>query len=150
MYTYEYPRMLVTVDAVIFKVDINFKPTHLLLIERGNEPYKGHFALPGGFPEIKELLADAAARELFEETGIAGVELKQIGAFDDIDRDPRDRNIAIAFWGVVSDDKINPTAGDDAAKAQWFPLDNLPPLAFDHSKIVKAALGCLKRSFSEQ
>lgn len=142
--------MLVTVDAVIFKVGINYRPTHLLLIERGNEPFKGHFALPGGFPEINELLADAAARELLEETGITGVELKQIGAFDDIDRDPRDRNIAIAFWGVVSDDKVSPTAGDDAAKAQWFPLDNLPPLAFDHSKIVKAALSCLRRDFTEQ
>jgi len=149
MFTYEYPRMLVTVDAVIFKVDMNYKPTHLLLIERGNEPFKGHYALPGGFPEMHELLVKAATRELMEETGISGVELKQIGAFDDIDRDPRDRNIAIAYWGVVSDDKIYPTAGDDAARAQWFPLDNLPPLAFDHTKIVKAALGCLKRDISE-
>lgn len=149
MYSYKYPRMLVTVDAVIFRIDINRQPTHILLIERGNEPYKGHFALPGGFPETKELLADAAARELFEETGIAGVELKQIGVFDDIDRDPRDRNIAIAFWGVVSDDKINPTAGDDAAKAQWYPIEQLPLLAFDHAKIVKAALGCLRDALAK-
>lgn len=105
MYCYKYPRMLVTVDAAIFKVDRNKQATHLLLIQRGNNPYKGNYALPGGFPEMNELLADAAARELMEETGIAGVDLHQIGAFDDIDRGPRDRNIAIAFWGVVSDNQ---------------------------------------------
>lgn len=149
MYCYKYPRMLVTVDAAIFKVDRNKQATHLLLIQRGNNPYKGNYALPGGFPEMNELLADAAARELMEETRIAGVDLHQIGAFDDIDRDPRDRNIAIAFWGVVSDNQATPTAGDDAAKAQWFPLEQLPTLAFDHAKIVKAALGCLAQWLTE-
>ena len=146
MFTYPYPRMLVTVDAVVFVVDKQNTPTHLLLIERGNDPFKGHYALPGGFPEMDELLVHAAARELQEETGISGLELRQIGAFDDIDRDPRDRNIAIAFWGVIRN-AVNPTAGDDAAKAQWFPINQLPPLAFDHAKIVKAALDCLKEWF---
>lgn len=149
MYCYKYPRMLVTVDAAIFKIDRNKQATHLLLIERGNDPYKGSYALPGGFPEMSELLVEAAARELMEETGITGVELHQLGAFDDIDRDPRDRNIAIAFWGVVSDCQVTPIAGDDAAKAQWFPIEQLPPLAFDHAKIVKATLGCLAHWLSE-
>lgn len=136
--------MLVTVDAVIFKVNSSYTPTHLLLIERGNEPFKGHYALPGGFPEMNELLVDAAKRELKEETGLSGIDLRQLGAFDDIDRDPRDRNIAIAFWGIVENDETSPIPGDDAAKAQWFAIEQLPPLAFDHAKIVKAALGCLK------
>lgn len=146
MYTYPYPRMLVTVDAVIFLLDPTNKPTHVLLVERGHEPFKGRFALPGGFPELHERLAEAAARELLEETGISGITLQQIGAFDEIDRDPRDRNIAIAFWGATQDLSLKPTAGDDAAKADWFPLEKLPPLAFDHEKIVEAALGCLRNS----
>lgn len=146
MYTYPYPRMLVTVDAVVFLLDSTNTPTHVLLVERGHEPFKGRFALPGGFPELHERLADAAARELFEETGIGGISLHQIGAFDEVDRDPRDRNISIAFWGTTHDLSLKPAAGDDAAMADWFPLEKLPLLAFDHTKIVEAALGCLNKS----
>ncbi len=138
--------MLVTVDAVVFLLDSTNTPTHILLVERGHEPFKGRFALPGGFPELHERLADAAARELFEETGIRGISLHQVGAFDEVDRDPRDRNISIAFWGTTHDLSLKPAAGDDAAMANWFPLEKLPPLAFDHTKIVEAALGCLSKS----
>ncbi len=136
--------MLVTVDAVVFLVDNNNAATHVLLIKRGNEPFKGHYAIPGGFPEMNELLVNAAARELFEETGIKGIELQQIGAFDGPKRDPRDRNISIAFWGRTNQTKLQPIARDDAAHAQWFPLNQLPSLAFDHDKIVKAALSRLE------
>ncbi|HNY08643.1 MAG TPA: NUDIX hydrolase [Tenuifilaceae bacterium] len=140
MYCYEYPRMLVTVDAVIFRTDTQGHPVDLLLIERKNEPYKGCYALPGGFPEMNELLSDAAARELKEETGLDGITLKQVGAFDRVDRDPRDRNISVAYLGFASADSPLPNAGDDAATASWFPLNNLPPLAFDHAEILEKAL----------
>ncbi|MDI3526711.1 MAG: 8-oxo-dGTP diphosphatase [Tenuifilum sp.] len=149
MYSYPYPRMLVTVDTVIFKVNHEGNPNYVLLIQRGNEPFKGRYAFPGGFPEMDELLVQAAKRELEEETGLKNIELRQIGAFDELDRDPRDRNIAIAFWGIAPPNCPTPKAGDDAAKAQWFKLGELPPLAFDHEKILKAALNCLKDYMSK-
>ncbi len=137
-YCYQYPRMLVTVDTVIFLKDPEGSFTHILLIKRKNDPFKGHYALPGGFPEMDELLCDAANRELQEETGLTGIALHQLGAFDKIDRDPRDRNIAVAFCGFTSTDNAQISAGDDAEKAEWFPLESLPPLAFDHAEIIRA------------
>lgn len=137
-YTYPYPRMLVTVDAVVFHK--NSKGFYeILLIKRGNSPFEGCFALPGGFPEMGELLEDAAARELMEETGMGNLKLTQLGTFDAIDRDPRDRNIAVAFYGF-SVNKLLPQAGDDADDAQWFRLDKLPKLAFDHQQIIDTAI----------
>ncbi len=138
-YCYQYPRMLVTVDSVIFLNDSKGLFTHILLIKRKNNPFEGHYALPGGFPEIDELLCDAAMRELQEETGLTGIALHQLGAFDKIGRDPRDRNIAIAFWGYTTIENASISAGDDAEKAEWFPLESLPPLAFDHSEIIRVA-----------
>lgn len=138
-YVYKYPRMLVTVDTVIFLKDSKDLFTHILLIKRKNNPFKGYYALPGGFPEMDELLCNAAIRELHEETGLTGVELQQLGAFDKIDRDPRDRNIAIAFWGFATNENSRISAGDDAEKAEWFPVESLPPLAFDHSEIIRVA-----------
>ena len=138
-YCYQYPRMLVTVDSVIFLKDSKGLFTHILLIKRRNNPFKGHYAFPGGFPEMGELLRDAAKRELQEETGLKGIVLHQLAAFDKIDRDPRDRNIAIAFWGFTSKENSCIEAGDDAEKAEWFPLESLPPLAFDHSEIIRVA-----------
>lgn len=143
-YKYQYPRMLVTVDSVVFLLNSAKTPSHILLIRRGNDPYKGHYALPGGFPEMNELLCDAAKRELFEETGLSGIDLFQLKAFDKVDRDPRDRNIAVAFYGFTNANNSTLTAGDDAEKAEWFPLNNLPPLAFDHAEIVKNALEKVK------
>ncbi len=140
MYCYEYPRMLVTVDAVIFRTDTQGPPVECMLKERKTHPYKVCYALPGGFPEMNELLSDAAARELKEETGLDGITLKQVGAFDRVDRDPRDRNISVAYLGFASADSPLPNAGDDAATASWFPLNNLPPLAFDHAEILEKAL----------
>lgn len=137
-YTYPYPRMLVTVDAVVFHRNSDGL-YEILLIRRGNPPFEGDFALPGGFPEMDELLADAAARELLEETGIGDVKLYQLGTFDAIDRDPRGRNISVVFFGF-SENRTLPQAGDDADDAQWFPLDKLPQLAFDHQQIIDAAI----------
>ena len=138
-YTYQYPRMLVTVDCIIL-LETPSQPIQILLVKRGNEPYKDYYALPGGFPEMDELLIDAAKRELAEETGLMGVELKQLAAFDALGRDPRDRNIAIAFYGFTSPKNCTLQAGDDAAEAEWFAVDKLPELAFDHTQIIELAL----------
>jgi len=138
-FCYKYPRMLVTVDSLVFLQNSDNTYTHILLIQRGNDPYKGSYAFPGGFPEMDELLLDAAKRELEEETGLSGIELFQLGAFDKINRDPRDRNIAVAFYGFTTKENFQITAGDDADKAEWFPLESLPPLAFDHTEIIQFA-----------
>ncbi len=136
-FTYKYPRPCVTTDNLIFKkIDGNW---HLLLIERGNEPFKGCWALPGGFLEMEEDLDTCAARELQEETGLTGIELHQLYAFGAIDRDPRHRTVSVAFWGV-DDTQQKAVGGDDAAKAQWFALNRLPDLAFDHAQIIARAL----------
>jgi 8-oxo-dGTP diphosphatase len=137
-YTYKYPRMLVTVDIVIFLKTNSLK---ILLIKRAHDPFKGDFALPGGYPNHKEPLLDAAKRELFEETGLQGIELTQLGVFDSINRDPRDRTISIAYYGTTDHSNSKISAGDDASEAEWFPITSLPKLAFDHSNIIDLALG---------
>jgi 8-oxo-dGTP diphosphatase len=137
-YSYPYPRMLVTVDAVIFRKETASSTPKILLIKRKNEPFKGNFALPGGFPEVNELLVDAAKRELLEETGVIASNLYQLAAFDALNRDPRDRNISVAYYGFSDSDDVH--AGDDAESAAWFPIDSLPPLAFDHKDIVNQAI----------
>jgi len=130
--------MLVTVDSLVFKPQDN-NSYLILLVKRGNEPYKGQYALPGGFPEMDELLADAAIRELHEETGLSNISLKPLSTFDAVNRDPRGRNISVAFYGFANAD-AEATAGDDAADAKWFPLKNLPKLAFDHEHMVEFAI----------
>ena len=136
-YQYEYPRPAVSVDNVVFQ-EIN-KSLHLLLIQRKNEPFQHQWALPGGFLDMHETLEEAAARELKEETGLEAVSLEQLGAYSTVDRDPRTRVISVAFKiHVAAGDK--PAAADDALDAQWFPVDQLPPLAFDHQQIVSDAL----------
>jgi 8-oxo-dGTP diphosphatase len=143
-FTYKYPRMLVTVDALVFLKDDSKNSYRVLLIQRKNNPFKGFFALPGGFVELDETLKDAATRELMEETGLRKVELIQLAAFDKPDRDPRDRNISIAFYGFTSSNNSKISGGDDAENAEWFDLDKLPKLAFDHSDIIKYAINKLK------
>ena len=136
-FTYNYPRPCVTTDCLIFKkIECVW---HLLLIERGKEPFKGCWALPGGFLEMEEDLDTCAARELQEETGLSGIELHQLYAFGAIDRDPRHRTVSVAYWGV-DDTQQKAVGGDDAAKAQWFALNRLPDLAFDHAQIIARAL----------
>jgi len=132
-YCYKYPRLAMTVDAII--VAENFSQTMILLIQRKHGPYEGVWALPGGFVEMEETLKFACQRELFEETGIKDVELNQFFTFDAVDRDPRHRTISTVFYGRVPE-TLDVKGGDDAAKADWFPIISLPPMAFDHAEIV--------------
>ena len=141
-YCYKYPRPAVTADCVIFSYDGNV--IKVLLIQRGNEPYKGNWALPGGFMNIDETAEQCALRELEEETGLKDVKLEQFYTFTDVNRDPRERVITIAYYGIV---KLTEVKGsDDAAKAQWFPLDEIPPLAFDHDLMLSKALEKIKEN----
>ena len=142
-YTYRYPHPAVTTDCVVFGLD--GKQLNVLLIERGNEPYKGCWAFPGGFMNIDETAEQGAARELMEETGLELSNLKQFGTFTAVDRDPRKRVITIAYYALI--DITDVKGGDDAAKAQWFPLDKIPPLAFDHELILNKAIEQLKKDF---
>lgn len=126
----------VTVDIVAF-CNANSR-INVLLIKRKNEPFKGQWAIPGGFVDEHENLEDAAKRELAEETGVKAKTLEQVRAFGTPGRDPRGRIVSIGFLAWI-DCEENPIAGDDAAEAKWFKLDELPELAFDHAEIIKAA-----------
>lgn len=137
-YTYEYPRPMVTVDAVVLAVSSG--RLDVLLIKRKHEPFKGRWALPGGFIEMEEPLETAVRRELFEETGLSRVPLEELGVFGDPGRDPRGRTISVAYVAVLDGPVPQPRAGDDAGRAQWFPVANLPELAFDHKEIITRAL----------
>ena len=131
-YTYDYPRPAVTADCVVITRE---KEPKVLLIQRGNEPFKGQWAFPGGFMNMDETTEQCALRELEEETGLKVAEIQQIGAYSKVDRDPRGRTITVAYLAII--DKAEAVKGlDDAAKAQWFPLSALPKLAFDHEEIM--------------
>lgn len=133
-YTYAYPRPMVTVDIIL--IDNTTPSYRILLIKRGNEPFAGFYALPGGFVDEDESLEVAAQRELKEETNIAHTNLQQFKAFGDKGRDPRGHNVTVVYYGFVNLLEAAATAGDDAAALGWFPINNLPPLAFDHDKII--------------
>lgn len=138
-YIYEWPRPMVTVDAVVFTVLAS--KLSLLMIKRKNEPYKGMWAIPGGFLEMDEELEDAVARELEEETGLSGVRLEQMRTYGTIGRDPRGRMVTVVFFGIVDENNTKIKAGDDAAQEKWFDVDNLPKdIAFDHDKVTKLAI----------
>ncbi|HET7361057.1 MAG TPA: NUDIX hydrolase [Salinimicrobium sp.] len=127
----------VTTDCAIFYS--NKKEIKILLVQRKNEPFKGKWALPGGFLEEDEPLETGARRELQEETGLQVKNLQQIKAFGALGRDPRGRTISIAFWGeVFTEEKVQ--AADDAQDARWFETTKLPELAFDHKKIIELAI----------
>lgn len=138
MFCYEHPHPAVTVDVTVFRES----PRHLeiLLIERASEPFRGQWALPGGFVHIDEDLDTAAHRELAEETGLTGLALEQIGAFGDPGRDPRERVISVVFATLAGEGARTARAGSDAHSVSWFAVDALPALAFDHARIIATAL----------
>lgn len=139
MYTYKFPRPSLTVDVVAFtKRDGRL---HVLLVKRANEPFAGKWALPGGYVDMDESLEAAAKRELKEETGVEDARLDQLYTYGEPDRDPRERTITVAYYGLIPAEALpNEDGGSDAEQACWFPADKLPELAFDHNQIVGDAL----------
>ncbi|MBO7262975.1 MAG: NUDIX hydrolase [Alistipes sp.] len=139
-YCYKYPHPAVTADCVIFGFDgVSIK---VLLIKRGIEPYKGKWAFPGGFMKIDETAEECAKRELAEETGLTNAIVEQFYTFTDVNRDPRERVVTIAHYALVRLAEVK--GGDDAEVAQWFAQSQIPSLAFDHDRILRMALNCLK------
>lgn len=136
-YCYAYPHPAVTTDMVLFT--ILDSQLQILLIKRAAEPFRDVWALPGGFLDIDESLEACAMRELEEETDLGGICLEQLYTFADPDRDPRERVISVAHYALVSADKLSPRAASDAKAVNWYPIDALPPLAFDHAEIISLA-----------
>lgn len=139
-YTYPYPRPSVTTDCVIFGYD--GKDLKVLLIERGIPPFKGMWAFPGGYLQMDETALEGAKRELMEETGLETAYIEQFHTFSAVERDPRGRVITIAHLALVRISDVK--GGDDAARAQWFSLSDVPQLAFDHDMILREALKHLR------
>jgi 8-oxo-dGTP diphosphatase len=141
-YTYQYARPALTVDCVVFGFDE--ADLKVLLIERGLEPFAGRWALPGGFVRVEETVDAAARRELEEETGLLRVFLEQLYTFGELNRDPRERVVSVAYYALVklSDHKVK--AATDARDARWFSAHKPPTLAFDHDQILETALNRLK------
>ncbi|MCR4811322.1 MAG: NUDIX hydrolase [Bacteroidales bacterium] len=135
-YTYDYPHPAVATDCVVFGFD--GKELKVLLIERGIEPFKGMWAFPGGFMRMDETAEECALRELKEETGLEIKSVKQLGAFTAVNRDPRERIVSIAFYSLAKHADVR--GGDDAAKARWWTIDDVPQLAFDHDYILRQAM----------
>ena len=133
-YTYKYPRPAVTADCIVITKEAEPK---VLLIQRGDEPFKGTWAFPGGFMNMDETTEQCAIRELEEETGLRVSDSK-------VDRDPRGRTITVAYLAVINE-PIAVTGQDDAAKAEWWLLSDLPHLAFDHYDIMQDAVLLYKK-----
>ena len=138
---YKYPRPAVTADCIVITREAEPK---VLLIQRGNPPFKGAWAFPGGFMDMDETTEQCAIRELEEETGLRLSDVHQIGAYSKVDRDPRGRTITVAYLAII-DEPIAVTGQDDAAKAEWWPLSDLPHLAFDHYDIMQDAVKVYNR-----
>lgn len=144
-YTYQYPRPMVTVDALVWLFDMEKQQLLLLLIKRKNEPYAEHWALPGGFIDMDEDIATAVYRELQEETGLTGLALTQWYTIGTPGRDPRGRTISVVYVGYANYAQLPPLqAQDDAADLAWFDIKQLPSLAFDHAEIIERALHALR------
>jgi 8-oxo-dGTP diphosphatase len=141
-HSYQYPRAALTVDCIVFGVDE--EELKLLLIQRGNQPFQGAWALPGGFVHVNESLEQAARRELGEEAGLLPPFLEQLYTFGDVERDPRERVVTVAYFTLVRLSNHQVQAATDACDAAWFGVTDLPSLAFDHERIVQTALERLK------
>lgn len=137
LYSYRYPHPAVTTDVVVFAIFEEM--LHLLLVKRGQEPFKGSWAIPGGFLEIDEDLDDCARRELKEETGVEGIYLEQLHTFGEPRRDPRERVVSVAYFAIAQAASRAPEGSSDASDARWFQVDQLPQLAFDHRSIISLA-----------
>lgn len=147
-YTYKYPRPAVTADCVVMTKEEHPK---VLLILRGNEPFKDYWAFPGGFMNMDETIEQCAVRELEEETGIKLKisDLTLLGVYSKVDRDPRGRTLSVTFLAEI-DAPVEVKGQDDAAKAQWFGLSGAPVGAFDHAEIYKDVFKVLeKRTMSQ-
>jgi len=141
-HTYQYPRAALTVDCVVFGYDEG--ELKVLLIKRALEPFKGRWALPGGFVRVEETLDAAARRELAEEAGLKEVFLEQLYTFGAVNRDPRERVVSVAYYALVKLAAHETRAATDAAEARWFPVSQVPKLAFDHAGILATGLARLK------
>lgn len=140
-YTYKHPRPSVTVENLILSFED--KDLKLLLMQRDSEPFRGEWALPGGFVEINESLEQSAYRHLRLQTGLMNAYIEQFYTFGEVDRDPRGRTISITYYALINSDDmtLDPRNG---SKAQWFSIYELPELAFDHSEIVEFAVETLR------
>ena len=137
--TYDYPRPGLTVDCVVFGIDVQID-LKALLIQRQTPPFQHQWALPGGFVRMDESLEEAARRELQEETGVQGIFLEQLHAFGDLGRDPRDRIISVAYYALINLIDYPLQATTDAEDTAWYSVENLPSLAFDHAQILQQAI----------
>ncbi|CAG0998429.1 Bifunctional NMN adenylyltransferase/Nudix hydrolase [Planctomycetaceae bacterium] len=137
-FSYEHPRPALAVDCAVLGFDEG--DLKVLLIKRGLEPFKGKWALPGGFVRMEESVDEAARRELAEETGLNGVFLEQLYTFGEVRRDPRGRTVSVAYFALVKLAEQEVKAATDAQAAQWFLADQAPVLAFDHARILETAL----------
>ncbi|MFK7988309.1 MAG: NUDIX domain-containing protein [Sandaracinaceae bacterium] len=137
-----HPQPAVTVDVVLLTIADG--ELRVLLIRRDLPPFEGEHALPGGFVRIDESLDDAAGRELREETDVEVRFLEQLYTFGDVGRDPARRVVTVAYYALVDAAPLDPHAGTDARTVAWFPIDALPPMAFDHRRIVDYAVERLR------
>ncbi len=136
-YTYHYAHPAVTTDVVLFT--IKDERLLVLLIRRAQDPYRGYWALPGGFVDIDEDLEACARRELSEETGLTGMYLEQLCTVGTPGRDPRERVVSVVYFGLVPYEAAVPRAASDAEAVRWFPVQDPPALAFDHDAILRLA-----------
>ena len=141
-FQYEYPRPALAVDCVVFGYDAG--RLRVLLVERGMDPFRGQWALPGGFVRVDETVDAAALRELEEETGVSRLYLEQLYTFGDLGRDPRERVVSVAYFALVKLSDHSVRAATDARAAAWFNVDDPPALAFDHGRIFETALARLR------
>lgn len=147
-FTYEFERPGLTVDGVIYGLDLDEATLKVVLVERDVEPFEGIWALPGGFVRKGESLEQAALREVREETGITDVFLEQLYTFGNPKRDPRGWVVSVAYYALVAPDQHHLLATTDARRAEWFPINKLPELAFDHKEILETALQRLRGKLS--